>query len=92
MKQVHLLISGLVQGVGFRNFVNYSAKKIGVAGWVRNLSDKRVEVLAQGEDQKLKEFVEACSRGPMLSEIKSVAIDWQEITETFDSFKKRPTV
>jgi acylphosphatase len=91
MRQVNLLISGSVQGVGFRNFVAYNAKKMGVTGWVRNLSDKRVEILAQGNEDILRKFIEICERGPFTAEVKNVALDWQESEEIFIKFDKKPT-
>ncbi|HVZ11420.1 MAG TPA: acylphosphatase [Patescibacteria group bacterium] len=91
MKEVHLYISGFVQGVGFRNFVQYTARKMGVVGWTRNLVDRRVEVIAQADEKTLKKFVEICSRGPFLSEVKSVSIEWGEPNEIFEEFKRRPT-
>lgn len=98
MRQIHLLISGHVQGVGFRNFVQYNARKLGINGWVRNLQDTRVEVVAQssvGSDQeqeeKLKRFVEKCEQGPFMSEVRNVAINWQVADQTFESFVKQPT-
>lgn len=91
MKQVHLFISGFVQGVGFREFVRWEARKLGIVGWTRNLQDRRVEVTAQADEVKLKKFIEICSRGPFLSEIKSISIEWQEPSEIFDKFERRPT-
>lgn len=91
MQQVHLFISGFVQGVGFREFVKREARKLGVFGWTRNLADRRVEILAQGDEEILKKFITICSRGPFLSEVKNISIDWQEIVEEFSSFDRRPT-
>lgn len=98
MKQVRLLISGFVQGVGYRMFVQREAERLGITGWVRNLSDNRVEVVAQsstGSDQEgektLKKFIKICEKGPFLSEVKNMAIEWQKPQEQLDSFEKRPT-
>ena len=91
MKQVHLLISGFVQGVGFREFVKRQARKLGLTGWVRNLSDNRVEFLAQGQEGSLKKLIKICEKGPFLSDVKNIAIDWQEPQEQFESFEKSPT-
>ena len=91
MKQVHLLISGFVQGVGYREFVKSEAKKLGITGWTRNLSDQRVEVIAQGIDADLKKIIELCEKGPFLSEVKNVSVEWQEVSELFSNFEKRPT-
>lgn len=91
MKQVHLFISGFVQGVGYREFVRSEAKKLGISGWTRNLSDQRVEVVAQGIDADLKKLIELCEKGPFLSEVKNVSVEWEELVEIFNSFEKRPT-
>ena len=91
MKQVHLYISGFVQGVGFREFVKREARKLGLVGWVRNLADRRVETVACGDEATIKKFIEIASKGPFLSEIKGVSIEWEEPTETFAGFDRRPT-
>ncbi len=91
MKQVHLLISGFVQGVGFREFVRRQAKKVGVVGWVRNLSDNRVEVVAQGSEENLNKLIKICSKGHFFSEVKNVSIESQDVSEEFESFDKKPT-
>ena len=62
MKEVHLLVSGVVQGVGFRHFVNRLAHQLDIKGEVCNLPDGRVEVIAQGEG--LEAFVAEVKRGP----------------------------
>ena len=92
MKQIRLYISGLVQGVGFRNFVRSKAKKFEITGWVRNLTDGRVEVVAQGTDEKLTEFIEVLNKGHFFSEVKNVEKSWEEVAEIYDSFDKKPTV
>lgn len=56
VKTLHCLISGKVQGVGFRAWTKRIADQMGICGWVRNLKDGRVETLAQGEEEKLEEF------------------------------------
>jgi len=91
VKQVYLLISGFVQGVGYREFVKRQARKLGLTGWVRNLSDNRVEVLAQGQENSLKKLISICEKGPFFSDVKNIAIEWQEPQEQFESFEKRPT-
>lgn len=87
MKQVHLLISGFVQGVGYREFVKRQARKLGLIGWVRNLSDNRVEVVAQGQEDSLKKLIKICEKGPFLSEVKNISIEWQEAKEIFSDFQ-----
>ncbi len=83
MNQVHLFISGYVQGVGFRAFVKHKAGKLGITGWVRNLSDRRVEVVAQGERKQLEKLITLCQKGPFMAEVNGVNITWEKITELF---------
>ena len=71
--QRHYLISGHVQGVGYRRFAEREAKKHGLKGSARNLRDGRVEILAAGEKLTLETFEAALSRGPMLSSVSEIA-------------------
>lgn len=65
-------VSGRVQGVGFRHFVNRHAAIEGIHGWVRNLEDGRVEVRAEGERESLERFEHHLSHGPPRSRVESV--------------------
>ncbi len=65
-------IRGLVQGVGFRYFVERVAYELGVSGWVRNLPDGRVEVYAVGTPEQLKEFEGYLWRGPRWADVRGV--------------------
>lgn len=67
MKALHILISGRVQGVGFRWFVERQAVELGVDGYVRNLADGRVEVLVQGDEKVIETFCESLKQGPAFS-------------------------
>jgi len=69
---VSLLISGRVQGVGFRWFVAGQAERLGVRGWVRNLSDGRVEIEANGPVRALEQFEKSVSIGPPLARVAHV--------------------
>jgi acylphosphatase len=80
----HYLVSGRVQGVGFRRFVEKHAIQYQVSGVVRNLEDGRVECIAQGSDEALKEFERAVRRGPMLSAVRDVvARSISNLTESY---------
>ena len=59
-----LLISGLVQGVGYRYWAVGEARRLGLEGWVRNLTDGRVEILALGSEDRIKELEKSCQAGP----------------------------
>ena len=66
------LVSGRVQGVGFRWFVAREAESRGLAGWTRNLPDGRVEVLAQGEPDVVRELAGTLARGPSAARVERV--------------------
>lgn len=86
MKQLHIYVSGFVQGVGYRRFLRSEAKKRGLTGWVTNLSDRRVEAVIQGPEPLLQELVRICEKGPFLSEVKDVSFDWEESTIQYPAF------
>lgn len=92
MKQAHVYISGFVQGVGYRAYVRSKARKLGLVGWVRNLSDERVEGVFQGEKEVIEKMLKLCRRGPFFANVKDIVVDWEEAQETFLEFKKLPTV
>lgn len=87
MVQLHLFIGGYVHSVGFRRFVQKEAEKLGLSGWVRNTTDGRVEVLAQGEKEALEKLIEHCKKGPFMAEIKGVSVTWEERKEAYSSFE-----
>ncbi len=86
-KRLHAVVSGNVQGVGFRYFVLYTAEQFSLAGFVRNTEDDCVEVVAEGEEQKLKEFLELLQRGPSYALVKKVSANWLDATGEFSSFE-----
>ena len=66
------VIAGRVQGVGFRWFTHDAAAREGVHGWVRNLADGRVEVVAEGESESIQRFEAAVRRGPASARVETV--------------------
>jgi acylphosphatase len=66
------VVTGRVQGVGYRNFVEYIASKLGLTGYVRNLSDGNVEVFAMGTPESLSDFRKALAKGPMMAKVSGV--------------------
>ncbi|MGB9757755.1 MAG: acylphosphatase [Candidatus Bipolaricaulaceae bacterium] len=89
MKRVHIFVSGRVQGVFFRAHTRDLAQKLGLAGFVRNLPDGRVEVVAEGPEEKLQELIQFCHRGPPLAHVTGVEVHWEEPTGEFRSFSVR---
>lgn len=72
MSSMHVLISGRVQGVGFRWFVRVVARQLDLSGWVRNCADGTVEIAAAGLQEKLDEFRKQVKRGPSAAEVSEV--------------------
>ncbi|MFL9842089.1 acylphosphatase [Sphingomonas sp. ST-64] len=72
MTAQRLLIEGRVQRVGYRDWAVRTARQLGVTGWVRNLQDGRVEILADGDDGALDTFVERCREGPTMATVERV--------------------
>lgn len=86
MKTIKVLISGTVQGVFFRKFIEDKAWEFGLKGFARNLDDGRVEVFVEGRDENVNEFVEKCRQGPPHSQVDKV--ETQEIKhQGFEGFK-----
>lgn len=86
MKEIYVRVFGRVQLVMFRDFAQRKARGLGVTGYVRNLSDGSVEVLAQGEETALASFVEKLHRGPMLARVDNVEVTWRESEKRFEAF------
>ena len=86
MHELHTIVSGRVQMVMYRDFVKRGARSLGLTGWVKNLSDGTVEVLAQGEKEKLEQLIERMKKGSVLSKVGDVRIEWREPSARFDRF------
>jgi len=78
METCRVFISGFVQGVGYRRFVKHNAVKLGLKGWVKNLPDNRVEAVLQGGMEDVRKMILICKKGPFLSEIKDIVVDWEK--------------
>ncbi|MCM8800439.1 MAG: acylphosphatase [Candidatus Omnitrophica bacterium] len=87
-KQIHVFYSGLVQGVGFRFTAREIAYELNVSGWVKNLRDGRVELVAEAEEEVLKEFLERINRY-FSRYIQDTQIDWLTATGGFKGFEIR---
>lgn len=74
MKRVHVFISGRVQGVFFRAFTKEKADELGLAGWVQNLPDGRVEAIFEGEPGQVERMVAWCRQGPPAGRVEQVEV------------------
>lgn len=90
-RNVHVLVSGVVQGVGYRAWTVAKARELGLDGWVRNRVDGRVEALFAGPAEAVARMVDACRRGPRLARVDAVrSTDTAEPIEA--GFRCLPTV
>lgn len=85
--RAHVIVSGSVQGVFFRQTTAYEAEKREVTGWVRNLADGRVEAVFEGEESRVKALVEFCRKGPRGARVTGVNVSWEPHTGEFDGFE-----
>ncbi len=85
--RVHFFISGIVQGVFFRSQTREKAQQLELEGWIRNLPDGRVEVVAEGEKEKIEELIKWIKKGPALAQVSDLKIEWQEFKGEFNKFK-----
>jgi len=83
---IHIIISGEVQGVGFRQFVKYQAGKLNIKGWIKNLDNGNVEGMLSGERKNLETLIEFCRKGPFLAKVTDVKIEEVE-DEEFSDFQ-----
>jgi len=86
MKQVHIFVYGRVQGVFYRANTRKKAKELGIKGWVRNLYDGRVEIMAEGEEEDLRKFIEWCKRGPELAHVEKIELEWGDYRGKYQDF------
>ena len=81
MRSVEITIKGRVQGVGFRYFVKKTAEKYGIKGYVKNLNNGNVFIVAQGKEFQLNLFIEAIKKGSSMSEVAGVSVQDIPITD-----------
>ena len=87
--QLQILVSGRVQGVGFRDFVRRGAEKFGIRGYAKNLVNGDVEVLAEGSKAALDEFLVLLKQGPPASKVGNLRIDELKGSQNYTGFEIR---
>jgi len=85
----HLLISGRVQGVLFRQGARAKALELGLTGFAKNLLDGKVEIIVEGTKEKVKEFIEWTNKGPGLARVDNAEMAEEEYTGEFEGFVVR---
>jgi len=87
--RVHVMITGTVQGVYFRETVRQHAVRLGVKGWVRNASGGGVEALFEGGNEKILDLLGLCRKGPPAARVEKIEIEWEEFRGEFEEFEIR---
>ncbi|MDZ7260824.1 MAG: acylphosphatase [candidate division KSB1 bacterium] len=85
----HIIVEGMVQGVGFRYFVYRSAKQLNLRGFVRNLPNGKVEVEVEGERGLVEELIKELKVGPRYADVQDLKIMWKEYQNKYQSFEVR---
>jgi acylphosphatase len=86
---VHIIVTGMVQGVSFRAIAQRRATQLGLVGWVRNLPDGSVEMHAEGPRDKVEEFIEWCHRGSSNAVVEEVIVEMVPGEEGLSDFFRR---
>jgi acylphosphatase len=87
--RAHVVVHGLVQGVGFRYFVCHRATKFGLAGYVRNANSGEVEIEIEGHRSMIEEFIREVKVGPRAAQVKDLKIEWLPYENSYKNFELR---
>jgi acylphosphatase len=87
--RLHIWVTGRVQGVGFRMFVQKTGTTFGVVGWVHNHGYDEVETVAEGQRDALLHFSEVVTQGPRASHVDEARVEWEAPTGEFNRFTVR---
>jgi len=86
MERAKIFVSGRVQGVLFRDFTQRWASSLGLTGWVKNLFDGRVEVLVEGEKNKINQLIGKLREGPQRAQVDDLVLNWEEYKGEYSGF------
>jgi acylphosphatase len=86
MFRVHVYIDGKVQGVFFRNWTRQQAQGLGLTGWIRNLADGRVELVAEGDKKSVNQLTQLIGSGPPVAKVTHADVIWEEASGEFKDF------
>ena len=89
VRRVHVFLTGRVQGVGFRNFTQRNARRLGLTGWVQNLRDGRVEAVIEGKTESVAKLLKLIARGPRHARVDDIKTTDQKPTGEFNRFEVR---
>jgi acylphosphatase len=89
-KRIHLVVRGRVQGVFFRASAQREAKRLGLTGWVKNRPDGGVEIVAEGEEDQVKDLLAWSQHGPSTARVEKIDTRWRSYTGEFSEFRIVP--
>ncbi len=87
--RAEFIVSGLVQGVGFRYFVYQNAVSLGLRGYTRNLWDGKVYTIVEGGKQAVEQLHKELKRGPVMAHVESIQVEYNQPASEFDGFEIR---
>ena len=87
LKQLQLTVKGRVQGVYFRASTQREARRLGLTGWVKNRADGGVEILAEGEEDEIKDLIAWANKGPSAARVERVDVRWRSFTGDYPDFR-----
>lgn len=85
-RKVHIIVSGRVQGVGFRYSTYNKAKELNINGWVKNTFDGKVEAMLEGDENNIREMLSWCGKGPSMAFVSNIEILEQPYIEEYKEF------
>lgn len=86
-KRVHLIVRGRVTGVFFRAATQREARRLGLTGWVKNRPDGNVEIVAEGEEDSIKDIISWANHGPSAARVEQVDVRWRGYTGEYSDFR-----
>ena len=89
MQRVHITVHGYVQGVFFRHNTKKEALILGLKGYVKNMADGTVEVVAEGPEDKINELIAFCKKGPEAAQVEKVDVKFEKAKGEFNGFEVR---
>ncbi len=82
----HMIVKGLVQGVGFRYFVHRHATNLGLKGFAKNLYDGSVEIEVEGPRSSIEELIRLVKVGPRSAQVTDIKLEWKEVEHRYSNF------
>ncbi len=82
----HIIVSGMVQGIGYRHFVMKTARRMGLTGWVKNLPSGEVEIRVEGHRSLIESLIPELRTGNPWATVRNLQVDWLDFSGQYDGF------